>query len=459
MNATSIPAASEETTSAPTAVVRGLGYAWLVVVLLMMAHVLSFADRQILNLLVGPIRHDLGISDTQMSLLMGFSFAVFYTLCGIPLAWWADHHSRRRLIAAGVGAWSIATAGCGLAGNYAQMLAARIGVGVGEATLSPTAFSLISDYFPRGKRATAISVFGVGTYVGAGLAFLIGGAVIHYANARGPVQLPLFGEIRPWQVVFLLLGVAGLVFALLMLLIREPRRTETRGGHLPMSRVLSVLRGNARTLACHHFGFGLIALAGYGSSAWLPTYFIRVLHWTPPQVGVIYGSIVTVFGTLGVVCGGRLTDYLGSRGHADAPLRVGVASGICAIPCVVLLLSMQDIGAIAVFLSLGMFILSMPFGAAPAALQEIVPASMRAQTSAIYLFVLNMLGLGLGPTAIALVTDYVFGDDMAVGRSLLWVCSGAELAGALLLFAGLKAYRRSYERQRRAERAEDALMT
>jgi MFS family permease len=421
--------------------------AWFVVFVLMCGHVLSFIDRQILNLLVGPIRHDLGITDTQMSLLMGFSFAVFYTVCGLPLAWWADRRSRKHLIAAGVCAWSLATAACGVATNFTQMLLARIGVGVGEASLSPAAFSLITDYFPRGQRATAISVFGIGSYVGGGIAFLIGGLTIHLVSAGGELVLPVVGAIRPWQVVFLLLGIGGLAFVLLVSMIPEPRRVASVSGSLRVSGAGDVFRRNARSICCHNLGFGLIALSGYGSSAWLPTYFIRVLHWTPGRVGLLYGGAIAVFGTLGIVLGGRLTDRLHRAGRIDAAMRVGALSAVTAIPIMIALVSTQELGAILACLSIGMVVLSMPFGAGPAALQEIVPASMRAQFSAVYLFVISMLGLGLGPTAIALVTDYVYGDDMAVGRSLLWVCSVAMAMGALTLWYGLSAYRTSYQAQ------------
>jgi len=430
---------------------RSAAYAWFVVVLLMLAHVLSFADRQILNLMVGPIRADLGISDTQMSLLMGFSFAVFYTVCGIPLARWADRSSRKALITAGVVVWSLATAACGLAQRYSHLLLARIGVGVGEATLSPSAFSLITDYFPRGQRATAISVFGMGTYIGGGLAFLIGGLVIHYASKAGPMVLPLLGEIKPWQSVFLVLGAAGLLFSLALLLIREPERTHGPAQSIPLAEVFGVLRRNARALCAHHFGFAVIALSGYGSAAWLPTYFIRVLGWSPMQTGLIYGSIVAVFGTLGIICGGRLADTLIARGRTDATLRVGVWSALAATPGIAVLMTTTSLPLIVVLLAIGVFLLSMPFGAAPAGLQEIVPPRMRAQASAVYLFVLNMVGLGFGPTAVALVTDYGFGHDAAVGYSILVVCAAAQLLGALLLRSGYAAYRSSYEMQRAAE--------
>ena len=185
--------------------------AWVTVTILMLAYVLSFIDRQILNLLVGPIRRDLAISDTEMSLLMGFSFALFYTLCGIPLGRLADRTSRRGLIAAGVLVWSAMTAACGLARHYWHFLFARVGVGAGEAALSPAAYSLIADSFPPERRATAISVYSMGIYVGSGLAFLLGGVVIQFASAQGDMTLPLVGTIRPWQLIFLLLGVVGVV--------------------------------------------------------------------------------------------------------------------------------------------------------------------------------------------------------------------------------------------------------
>jgi MFS family permease len=425
--------------------------AWMTVAILMLAYVLSFVDRQILNLLVGPIRQDLGISDTQMSLLMGFSFGVFYATCGLPLAWWADRHSRRGLITAGVCAWSLATATFGMAGNYSQMLLARIGVGVGEASLSPAAFSLIADYFPRGRRATAISVFGIGTHVGAGLAFLLGGALIGVLTRHGPVSLPLIGEIHPWQVVFLVLGAVGLVFAVLVLAIREPeRKTPAVSG---MVGALAVLRRNRTAIGCHNLGFGLVALAGYGAGAWLPTYFIRILHWTPARVGLLCGGAVAVFGTLGIIIGGRLTDRLHQSGKTDAAMRVGACSAVATVPILLVLVSTQSLVTIAVCLCATWLLLSMPFGAAPAALQEIVPPAMRARFSAVYLFVISMLGLGVGPTAIAVVTDYCYGDDLSVGLSIKWVCTLAIVVGSAVLWRGLPAYRASYRAQTTADMA------
>ncbi|KFJ90946.1 MFS transporter [Pseudomonas sp. 1-7] len=421
--------------------------AWATVAILMVAYVLSFVDRQILNLLVEPIRRDLAINDTQMSLLMGLSFALFYTVCGIPLGRVADTRSRRGLIAVGILFWSAATAACGMAKMYWQFLLCRIGVGVGEAALSPAAYSLIADSFPAERRATAISVYSMGVYLGSGLAFLVGGLVIQFASAQGDVTLPVLGEVRPWQLIFLILGVAGVFFTLLMLAIKEPvRRGAGAGVAVPLSEVGRYIRANRRTVLLHNFGFAGLAFAGYGSAAWIPTFYIRTYGWDAGQVGIVYGCIVAVFGCLGIVFGGRLADLMAKRGRSDANMRVGLYAALGALPMVVLFPLMDSAFWASMLLALAVFCLSMPFGVAPAAIQEIMPNSMRGQASAIYLFVITLIGLSVGPTAVALVTDFVFADDNALRYSLLIVTTLAVLMSIILLAKSLKPYRESVTR-------------
>ena len=421
--------------------------AWITVTILMVAYVLSFIDRQILNLLVGPIRRDLAISDTEMSLLMGLSFALFYTICGIPLGRLADTKSRRGLIAFGIIFWSAATAACGLAKQYWQFLFCRIGVGVGEAALSPAAYSLIADSFPPNRRATAMAVYGMGVYLGSGIAFLLGGLVIQFASAQGDVVLPVLGEVRPWQLIFLILGAAGVLFTLLMLAVKEPaRRGAGAGVAVPLADVGRYIRSNRRTVLCHNFGFAGLSFAGYGSAAWIPTFYIRTYGWDAGQVGIIYGSLVAVFGCIGIVFGGRLADWLAKRGRSDANMRVGLYAAMGALPLVLMFPLMPNALWATVLLAPTIFCLSMPFGVAPAAIQEIMPNSMRGQASAIYLFVITLFGLGLGPTAVALVTDYVFADDNALRYSLLIVTTLAVFGSVLLLWRGLSPYRESLQR-------------
>lgn len=421
------------------------GYAWFVVTILMLAYVLSFIDRQILSLMVAPIRRDLGISELQMSLLMGFSFALFYTVLGIPIGRLADRKSRRGIIAAGVVVWSVMTALCGTARHYWQLFLFRIGVGVGEAALSPAAYSMIADYFPPERRATAISVYSMGIYLGAGMAFLLGGLVIKFASMQGTVVLPVVGEIYPWQQVFLLLGIAGVLFAFAFLFVREPPR-QVGHSEVPLRTVLAYLWTNRRTVLCHNAGFGMIALCSYGSSAWVPTFFARVHGWDIAQIAVVYGVIVMVFGAGGIVFGGWLTDRWLKQGKTDAALRVGLwAAGVCMTIGGLYVLAPN--GALAAALMIpGVICLGMPFGAAPAAIQEIVPPNMRGQASAVYLFIVNLLGLGVGPTAVAFFTQEVFGNDQSVGWSILVVGSLSTLAAIVFLAAGLKPYRETLAR-------------
>lgn len=421
--------------------------AWTTVAILMVAYILSFIDRQILNLLVAPIRRDLAISDTEMSYLLGLSFALFYTVCGIPIGRLADTRSRRGIVAIGVALWSLMTAGCGLARSYLQFLIFRMGVGVGEATLSPSAYSLIADSFDQGRRATAISVYTMGIYLGSGLAFLLGGLVIGFVSQAGEVVLPILGEVRHWQLVFLILGAAGLLFSLLMLAIREPLRQGPGAGvAVPLSEAVAYLRENRRTFLHHNLGFAMMSFAAYGAAAWVPSFFIRTYGWTAAETGIVYGSITAVFGCAGVVSGGRIADWLARRGHVDATMRVGLAGAVLALPFGLLYPLAATPQLAALFMSGSIFCLAMPYGVAATAIQDIMPNSLRSQASALYLFVVNLIGLGLGPTAVALITDRVFHDDKAVRYSLLIVTTLAEFGAIALLASGLASYRASRER-------------
>jgi MFS family permease len=431
-------------------------YAWYAVGVLTLAYMFSFVDRQILNLLVGPIRRDLGISDTKMSLLMGFSFAVFYSFFGIPLGRLSDSKSRRTIIAAGMVLWSLLTAGCGLAKNYWHFLLLRMGVGIGEAALSPSAYSLISDYFPAENRATAISVYSMAFYIGSGIAFLLGGLVIRFASAKSGWSVPIIGAVRPWQLIFFIVGLPGVLLALLLYTVREPTRKGARVmkaadgravvAQVPLRDVIAYMRENGKTFFCHHVGFALLAFSSFGSSAWIPTFFIRRYGWTSSQTGVIYGAILCIFGTLGIVAGGRVADWLAQRGFRDANMRVGLIAALAWIPTGILFPLMPN-GNLAVALLIPtVFLMGQPVGIAAAAILEIMPNVMRGQASALYLFVINLIGLGLGPTAVAMATDYIFHNDKAIHYSLVLVGILAHLGAATLLWIGLKPFLRSLDR-------------
>ncbi|MGE0129647.1 MAG: spinster family MFS transporter [Blastocatellales bacterium] len=429
------------------------GYAWYVVAALTFVYTFSFIDRQILNLLVAPIRRDLGISDTQMSWLMGPAFAFSYILFGVLFGRLTDSRSRRTIIAAGFAAWSVFTASCGLAKTYLQIMLLRVGVGIGEASLSPAAYSLITDYFPPKRRATALSVYGMGIYIGSGLAFIVGGMVARTAAAQDMWQLPIVGATRPWQVVFFIVGLPGVLLALLMYTVREPLRRgakmvkaadgTTRVAQVPLGEVLAYLWKNKLTFICHNLGFALLSFSSYGSSAWIPTFLQRNHGWTIGKSGIVYGLIVGIFGTLGIVLGGRFADWMNERGRRDATMRVGLIVSLVWIPTGVLYPLVSDANLAAILIAPTIFLACAPFGVAPAAIQQMVPNNMRGQASAIYLFVINFVGLGVGPSAVAIFTDYVFRGDESVRYSLLIVATAAHLIAAALLWIGLKPYRRS----------------
>jgi MFS family permease len=424
-------------------------YAWYVLALLTVVYVFSFIDRQILNLLVGPVRRDLGLTDTQMSLLMGFSFALFYTGFGIPLGRLADSRSRRTIIAIGFATWSLFSAGCGLARTFVQMLLMRVGVGVGEATLSPAAYSLLTDYFPPHRRATALSVYGMGIYIGSGMAFLLGGLVTGWSSSQETWLLPLIGEMRSWQVVFLAVGLPGVVLALLMYTVAEPARrgTASNAASIPIGEVFRYMRANWKTYFCHNVGIALLSFSSYGSAAWIPSFFVRTHGWTAAETGKIYGALVAICGALGIVWGGWLADRWSARGKRDAAMRVALMVAIAWIPSGVAYLLVPDPWVSMSLLAPTVFLVAAPFGIAPAAIMQVTPARMRGQASSIYLFVINLIGLGVGPTAVAMVTDYVFADDNRVGASILIVSLSAHLVSSVLLWVGLKPYVRSQEAQ------------
>lgn len=418
----------------------------------MVVSIFAFIDRQILSLLVQPIRRDLGITDTQMSLLLGFSFAIFFTLFAIPLGRLADNRSRRSVLAGGLAGWSLCTAASGLARSFPQMLALRMGVGMAEATLNPCAYSMITDSFPEHRRSTALSVYSMGIYLGAGIAFLAGGLVIRFASQREAWVLPLLGQVWPWQLILLEVGLAGLVFTSLLYAIREPVRRGWLAGDpkVPVSEVAAFLSRNRRTLLCHNLGIAMFTLATSAGAAWIPEMFRRNFQWSMPKFGLYFGVEVAVFGCIGVVAAGRLADRWLRRGVVDANLRVAVWVALLAIP-VNALLFLAPSGEWAIgWLALGAAVTAAPYGVGAAALQQVLPGSVRSQVTAVYLVVVNLVGSATGPTLTAILTQHVFGRDEAINYSLLIVHVFALSASAVLLRSGWKPFREAVNRQRAA---------
>jgi MFS family permease len=332
---------------------------------------------------------------------------------------------------------------CGTARVFWQLFVARIGVGVGEAALSPAAYSILSDYFRGSALARALSVYTAAISVGAGLALILGGAVIASVSA---MTLPIIGHVEPWQVVFLLVGLLGLPVALLMLTVREPARKGLAPGlqaqALPFSQVLRWMHSRRGAYYLLIGGLSLFSLIWNGSAAWIPSFFIRHFGWSAAEVGLRWGLVMLSCGTAGVISGGLISSWLRARGHLDANVIVALLATLLLLPsgAIAPLLSspMQSLAAYAVFVIAG----GMPFGCAGAAFQDLTPNQMRAQVTAIYFLLLNLAGIGLGPTVVAAISEKGFGSDTAVGHALALVAVLIAPLAALALWLARAPFRR-----------------
>jgi MFS family permease len=419
--------------------------AWTLVAVLMAAYTCAFVDRQILTLLVEPIRRDLGISDTQFSLLTGVAFMIFYTGLGMPLAWVADRGNRRSLIMLGMAVWSAMTAACGLANGFWGLFAARIGVGAGEAALSPAAYSMIADSFPPAQRARAMAVYALGAIAGAGLALMIGGAVIQWANSAGPVVLPGLGQVRTWQLAFFIVSLPGLFILALMQLVREPRRHEAPVADGPPVTMRAVLQSRASAFFLATFGYSLLGVVIASYMAWAPTILIRTFGWTPAQAGLAFGAMLLFGCTSGVVAGGWIADKMAAAGKTDALLRTAIGGGLAAFPFAVAMPFASNDAMAAVLLTGASFSFGVMNGLTAPTFQAMAPNRLRARIFALYFLFANPIAFIAGPTGVALISDKILHDPQKIGTALAIVSAIVLPIGMALLAAGLAPFRRCVE--------------
>ena len=421
---------------------KGDLYRWYVVGVLTFAYLVSFLDRQILALMVGPIQEDLMLSDTQMSLLMGLAFSIFYIFMAVPLGRLADNSVRRNIIVGGVTLWSLMTAACGLAGSYWHLFLARMCVGVGEATLTPSATSMIAAYFPSGARGKALATYNAGVSLGTGFAMVFGGLIITYVSTSERHVLPIVGSVAAWQYVFFLVALPGLLVVLLMLTVREPARQETSAAaqNLSFRDVLTYLYGRRKIYIPLFLGMSVNTIVGYALFSWIPTSFARVHGWTMGDIGLGYGLIILATGPLGVFIAGSLIDKLHRAGQHNAELKVALLSIAICLPGVVYLpLAATGQAALIAMIpaSIGP---AMTTASGSIAVINVTPNQIRGQTMALYLLTISLLGLSLGPTAVALLTDYVFADPAMIDWSISCVVIASSLFSAIMLWQCLDPF-------------------
>ena len=402
-------------------------YPWYVAGVLLLAYVCSFVDRTIINLLVTPIKQDLNLSDTQVSLLQGIAFALFYVTAGLYIGRLADKYSRRIIITVGLILWCFATAGGSIAASFMVLFMMRVLVGVGESSLTPSATSILGDIFPKDRIGTAMAIYSVGPYLGIGLSMIIGGALIDHLMAQPEIVVPLLGNLRPWQAAFLIVGLPGLtIAALVFFTIHEPERKEVVTSHVEplahvkISDVLQYMKTHFNVYGRIFLGAAMLSLVGYGISAWLPTYYLRVFDTDNTEIGRMIGVSVMIGGPIGVIAGGIIGDWFQKR-RTDGPVLIGMAAALGTLVFasgIVLTGTMFQSSLMIVF---AYIFKGIPQGMYYVAIYLTTPNRMRAQVTAIYLFVDASIGLGFGPTAIALFTDYVYRDEALIGYSLLSV--------------------------------------
>jgi MFS family permease len=422
----------------PVAGQRGAGRGgWLLVVLLTAAYALAMVDRTILVLLIGPLQRDLHLSDTQFGLLQGATFALFYVLAGYPIGLLIDRLPRILVISGGLMLWSAATVLSAFANGFGLLFAARTVVAVGEASLNPAAYSLLSDAFAKARLGRAIGIFSMGAAIGTSAAYLIGGALLGLQHGHADFHLPVLGAVKVWQLAFLVAGAPGVVLSILIGFLREPPRRSAAGAAPSSARSQSWWP----FFLAHRVALSLVFCASasqtlllYSFLTWSPALLLRVHHLAGEKVGLILGLSNAVFGIAGFFAGGFLADRWFKAGRADAHMRVGFWAHCLILP---LGLAATLAAPLAVVVPCLCALTFLQLGTGPATiagLQLMTPSALRGRTSAILMMATTLAGVGLGPMLVGLLNDFVFHSQQGVGRSLACVVA-AVCPLAILLFA------------------------
>jgi MFS family permease len=434
--------------------------AWYATLVLALLYWLSIFDRFIINLLVGPMKRDLGLSDVQFGWLNGFGFSLTFAFFGLLAGVLVDRHSRRWVAFGGVAIWSIATAACALAQNFPQLMVARFGVGAGEAALVPAATSMITDLFPRQRLGTAITGFNIGSTIGAGFAFAFGGAIVEAVSHSASIVLPLAGVVRSWQAVFFLLGVPGALIAFIIFTVPEPVRrglgrldrtysgATTTGDAAPgklwsasYGELFVFMRPRWRFFASHYLGFLFASVAMVGGIGWYAAHMSRHFHWGPGQVGMTLGLMLGIGGISGQLLSGAVIDALYRRGRRDAPLLYFACAALLCAPLGYLAVTSDTPPLFVVALFLYFISVQSMSTCIYAALNLVTPNELRGTGAAFYNATSGLLGAGAGPLLIAMVAQYIYRDEAKLGLAIGTVMVICYPLAALLLAWGMRPMR------------------
>ena len=419
---------------------------WWAIFIFMVALMFNFLDRQLMTLLITPIKADFGLSDTQIGWLIGFAFVTFYVLAGIPLSRFIDRGPRKWIVVSAITFWSIMTVACGLARNFWQLLAARMLLGVGESCNAPGTYSMTSDIFARDKLAKAMGVIGIGQVAGNGMALLVGGLLVAWLTQIGPQDYAYIGTLKPWQMTFVIVGLPGVLWALLFALtVPEPPRRASAGTAAPsFGTTLGYLWGHGRAFGPMFMANGIKAMLSFGVTAWSPVFFERQFGYKPGEPGIPIGIITLIAAPLGLFLGGWLAERMYRAGRKDANMRMVYLVTIPLIPIAILFPLMPTEELAFLFLGLSLFLGALGNGPSNAAIQSITPGRMRGTTTAIYIAIFNVIGYGLGPLVVAWFNDNVFGEQGIEYSMVVLACVSGPI-GLLFAWLSLRPYREEFE--------------
>ena len=414
-------------------------YGWYVAFILLIGFTFSFIDRQVLNLLVVPIQNDLNITDTQISALQGLAFVITYVGLCVPIGRIIDKTHRVSVMIIGLLVWSFATVACGFSKNYISMFIARMGIGAGESTVHPGSISILGDYFDSDKIASPMSIYLLGPYLGAGIAMIFGAQVLDWTSQMDSnIVLPIIGEVAPWQLTFIAVGLPGILVACLFLTIREPKRRikEIESNEAPsFKKIAEYIKNNWQVYGAIIIGNSCLIILLYGLQSWVPTMLLRVYEWDLIQSGRIYGLIAMLAGSAGVLSGPFVLKFMNKKNINAPHFKLAIFGISMASVSLVLLPFQANVNIALIFVTLASFFVTLPLAGTSSAMVIVSPNRIRGVITGIYVVITSIFGLVLGPFLVASSTDFIFQDPTAVAKSLALV---SVLIGPIGIFFMLK---------------------
>ena len=415
-------------------------YAWFLTTLLLITYTVSFIDRAMINLLIDPIRSDLGLSDIQLGQILGPGFMISYILFSLPVGRMVDKFNRIAVLIGGILLWSIATAAHGFSNDYYSLFVSRAGVGAGEAAVTPASWSIIADLFRPEERAFPMSFYLMGPYIGQGLALLFGGLIIQLYTV--PIEILGF-TLQPWQMIFIIIAIPGFFLSLGLALLTDPKRkgiiNKEKQKEESFADVITYIKSKFSAYFTLMVAASFIVALLYTFQAWVPTYIARIHGWELSRVGYLFGIVTLISGSLGVLSGPVLERFLDRKGVTNSTHTVFLisASTLAVIPALIFISIPESLVLPGMFII--SFFITLPMACFASGLQKMTPQNYRGSISGLYVFMMNIVGLSLGPTVVPFFTSVIFQSDMSINLALSYTFLIFGPLSFSIFFLGRKA--------------------